>query len=448
MNRDFSSLTQLASKLEGADDSLTADPRWQMVLRIADSQGMARAHQLREFLLYSSRWALENPGKPLSEYDIAQNVMGRRKDFDAAQDNIVRVQASHLRRKLETYFAAEGAREQIAVVLPKGAYTPQFLIADPKPPAISTETGPSLPVETPHIPARTPQNRLANPWIWVGALGFLCLLMVTALVAAYIHSRPQTASQPKNQAILAPLLRNGKPVTIVLPDLGLSEVQNLLGREIDIQQYASGGFPEGSLQDIQDPHLKQALSYIGTRRAISYSELNALLELVRVFQSRGVTPTVRFARDIHVRDLGVGNVVLIGSRRSNLWASLFVDRTNFRFVENPQTREFYFENRSPQTGEQKSYMPTYTPHGGDGYIDVALFSNTTNSGYMLLVNGSDAEVNESAIRYLIEGSLPTALQNSLNRPQLASFEIFLSGRHLINESDDSIQIVGSRESFF
>lgn len=441
-------LNQPAHESHGSE-TLEQDPRWQLVLRIAESPALARARQLRQFLLYSSRWVIENPGKPINEYDIALNVMGRRADFDAAHDNIVRVQATHLRRRLESYFASDGAGEELLVVLPKGSYAPQFLVAEHKPVAagVDSELHPGEGVAREAGPAQVGkvQPWFARPWIWVALLAVVVVVLAVLLVFA-LQGR-KASPLPKNQAILAPMLRNGKQVTIVLPDLGLSVVQNLMGKEVDLQQYAAGAFPETLLQSVANPNQREALTYIGSRRAISYSEVNVLLELVRGFQSQGVTPVIRFARDIHVRDLGAGNVVLIGSRRSNLWASLFADRTNFRFVEDPKSHEYYFENQAPQGTEQKRYLPTYTPHGGDGYIDVALLPNTTNSGYLLLVDGSDAEVNESAIRYLLEGSLPAPLLQILNRPHLSSFEIFLCGRHLMNEADDNLQVIGTRQRF-
>lgn len=454
MKHDTRTDPQSAPKPKIEVDSLASDPRWQLVTRIADSASLSRAKQLREFLLYSSRWALTCPGKPLSEFEIAKNVMGRRDDFDAAYDNIVRVQATHLRRKLEAFFVTEGRDEETIVTLPKGAYTPVFLPSKPKAPyegqspdqeRLIPQPVASIAKDIQPLPAPAPPWAFNRLWILVAFLALICLALGLRLF--FVHDPATDHALQKNnaQSILTPLLRNGKPVTIVLPDLGLSVVQNLLHREIGPQEYASGKFP-GDLQDVSDPKLREALNYIGVRRAISYSELNVVLEIVKRLQAAGLNPSVRFARDIHVRDLGTGNIILVGSNRSNPWVSLFADRTNFRFTEDPATQEFSFENQNPQPNEQKRYLPTYTPHGGNAYIDVAILSNATDSGYALLIDGSDAEVNESAVRYLLDGNLPPSLQATLSHPKLKSIELFLRGRHLMNEADNEIEIIGLRQA--
>lgn len=452
MKHDTRTGPQSASKPQAEIDPLESDPRWQLVTRIAESPSLSRAKQLREFLLYSSRWALTSPGKPLSEFEIAKNVMGRRDDFDAAYDNIVRVQATHLRRKLEAFFVTEGRDEETIVTLPKGAYTPVFLPSKPKAAyevqGLDSErllSAPTAPIVN-DLQSSASHWSFKRLWVLVAFLALVCLVLSLRLFFVHDSARDHTPQKANAQSILTPLLRNGKPVTIVLPDLGLSVVQNLLHREIGPQEYASGQFP-GDLHDVSDPKLREALNYIGVRRAISYSELNVVLELVKRLQAAGLNPSVRFARDIHVRDLGTGNIILVGSSRSNPWVSLFADRTNFRFIEDPATQEFSFENQNPQSNEQKRYLPTYTPHGGNAYIDVAILSNATDSGYALLIDGSDAEVNESAVRYLLDGNLPPSLQDELGSPKLKSIELFLRGRHLMNEADNEIQIIGLRQAY-
>jgi hypothetical protein len=47
-------------------------------------------------------------------------------DYDTGADNIVGVTAPQARKKLEQYFASEGAGEPIILEIPKGQYTPVF----------------------------------------------------------------------------------------------------------------------------------------------------------------------------------------------------------------------------------------------------------------------------------------------------------------------------------
>ena len=81
--------------------ALAEDDRWALVQRIVASQCFIKAPQLRDILLYLTRRALEDNPSGISEHELGCNVLGRRPDFNPNEDNIVRVQVRHLRKKLE-----------------------------------------------------------------------------------------------------------------------------------------------------------------------------------------------------------------------------------------------------------------------------------------------------------------------------------------------------------
>ena len=105
---------------------LAGDERWAMVQRIVSSALFAKAPQLRDILIYLARQALENAPAAISELELGRNVLGRRADFNPNEDNIVRVQVRHLRKKLEDYFDTEGRDEPVILTIPKGSYVPSF----------------------------------------------------------------------------------------------------------------------------------------------------------------------------------------------------------------------------------------------------------------------------------------------------------------------------------
>ena len=53
-------------------------------------------------------------------------MFGRKDDFDALLDPIVRIQAGRLRRSLERYYLLAGKEDPIRIDLPKGTYVPTF----------------------------------------------------------------------------------------------------------------------------------------------------------------------------------------------------------------------------------------------------------------------------------------------------------------------------------
>lgn len=80
------------------------------------------SESLCKLLRYLAENALDHPGLPVKEYQIATELFGRSRDFDPQLDSTIRVQAGRLRMKLAEYYAAEGAEDPIVVEVPKGAY--------------------------------------------------------------------------------------------------------------------------------------------------------------------------------------------------------------------------------------------------------------------------------------------------------------------------------------
>src|ERR1017187_6565680 len=102
------------------------DDRWSLVLRVAASRQFTKAPQLHDMLLYICQRALTDPAASIKEHEIGCNALGRKADFNPNEDNIVRVQVSNLRKKLEEYFATDGKDEPMRITVPKGAYVPRF----------------------------------------------------------------------------------------------------------------------------------------------------------------------------------------------------------------------------------------------------------------------------------------------------------------------------------
>ncbi|HJS58930.1 MAG TPA: response regulator [Vicinamibacteria bacterium] len=93
------------------------------ILKSADFDASRRS---REFLSFIVEEALAGRGEVLSQSAIATRVFGRRDDFDAIVDPIVRIQAGRLRRSLERYYLLAGRHDPVRIELHRGAYLPAF----------------------------------------------------------------------------------------------------------------------------------------------------------------------------------------------------------------------------------------------------------------------------------------------------------------------------------
>jgi TolB-like protein/Tfp pilus assembly protein PilF len=97
------------------------------------SSAFARAPRDQSFLRFVCDEALAGRGGDLKETVIATTLFGRKGGYDPKVDSIVRVVASHVRRRLEQYYQTEGAADALRIVLPRGGYEPTFAPPAEKP---------------------------------------------------------------------------------------------------------------------------------------------------------------------------------------------------------------------------------------------------------------------------------------------------------------------------
>ncbi len=103
--------------------------RDQLLRQVEKLTGSAVLHgseSLCKLLRYLAKHALDHPGMPVKEYQIATEVFGRPADFDPQSDSAIRVQAGRLRSKLSEYYSTEGSEDPVLIELPKGTYVLSF----------------------------------------------------------------------------------------------------------------------------------------------------------------------------------------------------------------------------------------------------------------------------------------------------------------------------------
>ncbi len=184
----------------------------------------------------------------LKEYNIAIDVFGRGPDFDQTSDAIVRVEVHRLRKKLEKFYAGEGAGEPLKIVIEPGRYAPEFVTTHS---TFSIEQAPAQPaLEAPlarlPLPGPTPRPlRLAAAYRFGPALViFAGLCIVAGALMWFRRARPAQART------------TAKPASIALPAQS-SELRILCGatqpilrdregNRWDADAYFTGGTPTSS----------------------------------------------------------------------------------------------------------------------------------------------------------------------------------------------------------
>jgi len=105
------------------DLALDAAAELRRVVASADFPATARN---RKFLAYVVENELAGRSAESTAMLVATLVFGRGADFDPNSDPIVRIEASKLRRDLETYYLKSGRANPLHISLPKGGYRPVF----------------------------------------------------------------------------------------------------------------------------------------------------------------------------------------------------------------------------------------------------------------------------------------------------------------------------------
>ena len=113
-------------------EELSFEDRWRLLERVVGSVHLRRAPRLREFLAYVGSRSLKEGRTQIHEQEIGVDVFGRPTSYDTSVDNIVRANATELRKRIEAYFETEGVNETLLMEIPRGSYVPVFWRRPPK----------------------------------------------------------------------------------------------------------------------------------------------------------------------------------------------------------------------------------------------------------------------------------------------------------------------------
>lgn len=363
--------------------------RQALVDRILRSRCFEKSARLREFLGYTCRRALADPAVDIHEQEIGCAVFGRPTNYDTSADNIVRVNASQLRKKLEQYFAGEGASERLLLTLPKGRYVPEF----------QERSVEAAPVEPPpagwlsHRPIRLGVLSLAalSP-----ILALICLAMALNFRQPRVQTRNELENNPSLNALWSQLIRKDIRTDIVVTDSSLGLIQDLIGRPIPLAEYVH---PDewGRADALHGkPEAQEAARLAARRHYTSFANVNLARRILSLAGDDQFRIAVQFAREFGVRQMKADNVILLGSIRANPWVELIEGQMNFGFGFDPKLRRSYFANRHPRPGEPARYENDDIV----SYCRVAFLPNLDRTGNILAISGTEMEGTEVGGEFL------------------------------------------------
>jgi len=373
-------------------EDLLSDDRWQLVQRIVSSPPFQKSTRLRELLEYLTERTIHGHAHDLTEHHIGNALFHKPSGYDPLEDSSVRVHVRQLRLKLHEYFDEEGRSEPVILTIPKGSYSPVFKAAPSQEKPSETAGGP--------VAADSWRRRAILAWIVCA-----CLFAVSGVLLYQSARRSISASAAPSPPWPFSQLFDARHQTIIVvadSNYGMSRI--LSGQSGSLDQYLRRDFlqaPAGRKQTGGDSRLS---AYITDSTLTSFADVVDVATLLNIAGPLQKQVSVRFPRDLGLRDLDHENFIFIGSPASNPWASLFQNRLNFREGESVVGDSVkFFVNTNPQPGEQAKYEGLrWTGTLGEDYATIALLPNNTHDGSVLTLQGLQQEGTEAAGRFLAD----------------------------------------------
>ena len=410
-------------------ESPSFEESWALLERVVGCTQLRRAPRLREFLSYVGRRSLKDGCAQVHEQEIGIEVFGRPTSYDTSVDNIVRANATELRKRIEAYFETEGVNETLLMEIPRGSYIPVFrhrparLVPFPEPPVhalsgvseLSVEILPSAPV--------TKHPR----WV-IPVLAIAAALIVALSIACFIFWNQNRAEHrafypwqysPSIASFWSGFLDGSPDTDIVMSDAFFKLAQDLTKKSFSLNDYLSRGYVNQLLDDEKSPDARLVIGKVATWSTGNSNHLN-LARRILALDPLGKHIHLYYARDYTPDLIKQNNVILLGSRVTNPWDSLFDNRLNFTVkLDNESASEIV--NRSPAPGEQSEYTHTDT----SGFCVVAYLPNPNSNGKVLIIEGTTVEATEAGGDFLLSEAQMSNLQRLFHTSSLPYYELLL-----------------------
>lgn len=421
-------------------DQPSVEERRALIERVAASEQFSRSTRLRDFLLYVGRQSLKEGCPEIHEQEIGAKVFGRPASYDRSQDNIVRVNATELRKRIESYFASDGADETLVFEIPRGGYKPVFHRRLPLPEG-DEHRAPSR--EEPHAdvsgaPVRaTAGNKRSGFRGTMGRVGWPTASLVLAVACIVLFEQNRTMEKalhpwegrPAVAVFWTGFLDPHKETDIVLPDDSASVIEDITGKPTSLEDYLSREFIRRTQDSKMSADRKQDVYQVFNHNLVTFGAVRAaLLVLGQIPQNfpSYVTMTRHFTADAIKRN----NVVLIGGKKSVPWDLLFDDQLNFVTDYDDAKSLQFVRNRHPKAGEQAIYAVSEAPNSLTGYASIAYLPNPSQTGSVIILAGTDSDATGAAAAFLTAEQQMEKLRKTLGTDRFPYFEVLLKTSRL------------------
>jgi hypothetical protein len=418
--------TKMSSQHKEAD-ALQLDACWKVLERAAASPQLRRATRAREFLFYVAGKSLKEGCTEIHEQEIGHVVFGRNEDYDTSQDNIVRVSATELRKRIDSYFASEGAEEPLVFEIPRGSYVPVFRLRSTEPQLPQTEETPG---SASTVISKSSYRRL--PLVLVSAVAILL-----AIGCAFLWRENQAKdkalhpleSKPALAAFWPRFLDSSRETDIILADTSFALIEDISKHYFPLSDYLNDSYVRQIQSFDLSPDRKADLSLIAVRNNGSLGDFR-VAQRIRALDPTYTRLVVEYAREYTADSIKRHNVILIGSQKSNPWVDLFYSQMTYTIEYDPARDQSFIRNNSPRPGEQSVYPVVPNPDAPVGYSIIAYLPNPSHTADALIIAGSNSQATDAAGEFLTSEASMEKLLSRFPSKQIPYFEVLLKTMRL------------------
>lgn len=383
--------------------------------------------------------ALHGDAPDLRERSIGIALFGRSAAYDTADDAIVRVTATDVRKRLLQHYGNVGGNGACRISLPPGSYVPEFSFS---PPAIVPV---SLSAITPVF--ERPESETASAprkkQAWRAVTAAAAVLLAAAISWWALARRQESF-------MLAAFPAGDRSMQVVVADDALVLIQVLLDRRFSLQEYENQTYLQVPDLVVQKD-LRRFWNSLSTRQITNLGDLQNANRIAEALRARNWDVTLRLARQMNARAFRNGNFVILGSSLSNPWADLFpVEESNFPFAELPRPgKPEVILNRHPFKTEPRQFEVHHDPKTGETitYARVDLVENLARTGRVLLAAGQSVSATEMAGEFLLRPESAARIRAMAGLPARGAFpeiEMVLQVSEQ-NETGSRVELVAARK---
>lgn len=366
------------------------------------------------FLRHVVEKTLNGEFADLKERTLGIEVFHRNSAYNTADDPVVRVCGSEVRRRIAQFYQQSENRHEIEIELPPGGYTPQFWRRDPadeasqkakQEPGANHSALHEHAAETKTAESETNQSKGKRPVrTWLLAFGAGVVVSLLAVGVARLISEQRQENDPMMQ-VWGPLLKNSNPVLISV------------GRP---HPFDEATLPASSELTIQNRFYQPSYR-------VSITAVSAISEVAGFLETQKKTFRLHESDSNVLDDLHRRPVVLINGN-DNKWTLLFLSPLRFHLESIGDDKENFSYIKDEQHPERQDWRVDWRQPYLKQTVDYAIvgrFYCPTTESFVVVIAGISSNGTEAGGEFMASPDKLAALARDAHSSLDKNFEAVL-----------------------